>query len=317
MRALAFNGPDSLELVQLPTPTPAAGDALVRVEASAICGSELHAGGGGRNLGHEAAGIVEQAPEGSGFARGERVGVAAVTGCGTCEPCRRGVQLHCSTGWRIHVGMHAEYVAVPAAALRRVPEGISARDAVLITGDTLGVPVRAQRRIPSRRGDRVLIIGLGPIGLGHTLLRSHLGAEVVAIEPSRYRRELARELGAAEVLAPGSDVEPPPRLVIECTGLPDCIRQALEVVAPGGTVVQSGECPAVVVRPSDTFIRREVTYTGAWYYAEADFPEMIRLYRAGLPVHRLVTDEFPAERITEAYRRFASREAGKVVVNWT
>jgi threonine dehydrogenase-like Zn-dependent dehydrogenase len=300
MRALAFNGPDDVGLVEVPIPTPAAGDALVRVEVSAICGSELHDGGGGGNLGHEAAGIVERAPESSGFTRGERVGVAAVTGCGTCASCRRGVQLHCLSGWRIHVGMHAEYVAVPVAALRRVPMGISARDAVLITGDTLGVPVRAQRRVPSHRGDRVLIIGLGPIGLAHALLRSYLGAEVVAIEPSRFRRELARGLGAAEVLAPDSAVGPPPRLVIECTGLPDCIRQALEVVAAGGTVVQSGECPAVEVSPSDTFIRREVTYTGTWYYAEEDFPEMVRLYQEGLAVHRVVTDEFPAARIAEA-----------------
>ena len=82
-------------------------------------------------------------------------------------------------------------------------------------------------------------------------------------------------------------------------------------------MVQSGECPAVEVSPSDTFIRREVTCTGTWYYAEEDFPEMVRLYEDGLAIHRVVTDEFPAARIAEAYQRFASREVGKVVVNWT
>jgi L-iditol 2-dehydrogenase len=317
MRTLSFNGPDDVRLVDGPKPEPADGQALVRIEVSAICGSELHGEPGPTNPGHEAAGIVEIAPEGSGFDAGERVGISAVTGCGTCEHCRRGVQLYCSNGWRIHVGMHADLVAVPVSALRRLPAGTPPRDAVLITGDTLGVPVRAHRKVPSAPGGRLLIIGLGPIGLGHTLVRAHSGAHVVAVEPSEYRRELALELGAAEVLEPGQDIGPAPSLVIECTGLPACIQLALASVDLGGTVLQSGECAAVEISPSDTFIRREITYTGAWYYADEDFPEMVRLYEAGLPVGRLATDELPAEDAAEAYRRFVSKRSGKVILRWT
>jgi threonine dehydrogenase-like Zn-dependent dehydrogenase len=315
MRALSFTSPEDVELVERPTPAPAAGESLIRVESSAICGSELHSDPG-TNPGHEAAGIVEHAPDGSGFRSGERVGLSAVTGCGTCDQCRRGVQLFCERGCRIHVRMHAEYIAVPVEALRRLPEGTSARDAVLVTGDTLGVPVRAQRRLPSGPGDRVLVVGLGPVGLGHTMVRAHAGAEVVAIEPSEYRRELAMKLGAAEVLEPGDDIGPLPGLAIECTGLPDCIRLALTLVDVGGTVLQSGECPAVEVSPSDVFIRREITYTGGWYYADEDFPEMVRLYETGLPVERLATHEFPADRVADAYRTFVSKESGKVLLRW-
>jgi L-iditol 2-dehydrogenase len=316
MRTLAFNGPLDVSIEEVPIPEPIEGEALIRIETSAICGSEMHAEPG-LNPGHEAAGIIEMAPPNSGFVEGERVGLSAVTGCGRCERCRRGQQLFCANGWRIHVGMHADHVAVPVAALRRLPRGTSANDAVLITGDTLGVPVRAQRRVPSFVGDRLLIIGLGPVGLGHALVRANAGAVVVAIEPSRYRRELALSLGATTVLEPGADVGRRPDLIIESTGLPACIRQALDLVADSGTVIQSGECSELIeVSPSETFIRREVTYTGVWYYADEDYPEMVRLFDSGLPVGRLATDVFAARDVAAAYDKFISKRSGKVLIDW-
>lgn len=316
MRALRFHAPDRVELVEVPKPVPADGEALVRIEASAICGSELHAAPGS-NPGHEAAGIVERAPKDSGFALGERVGISAVTGCGVCDHCRRGVQLWCRRGWHVATGLHADYAAAPISALRRAPPGTSARDVALISGDALGVPARALRRVPSRPGQRVLVLGLGPIGLGHTLVRAHTGSHVVAIEPSSYRRDLALALGAAEVLAPGEDLASPPSLVIECTGIPAVVQEAFDAVDVGGTVLQSGECARVELSPSDTFVRREVTYTGSWYYADEDWPEMRRLYEDGLQIARLVTHELPADQVAEAYRAFSSTRSGKVVLHWT
>lgn len=317
MRALSFNAPDEVTLVEAPTPTPGPGDALVRIEASAICGSELHAKPG-ENPGHEAAGLVEHAPAGSGFAAGERVGISAVTGCGSCDHCRAGVQLYCTIDRRTHTGMHADYVAVPVAALRRMPAGTPARDAVLISGDALGVPVRAQRRVPSSAGERVLVIGAGPVGLGHVLVRAHAGAEVTVIEPSAYRRELSRSLGAAAALAPGEALGAAPALVIECTGIPACVQQALDVVRPGGTVLQSGICRCVEISPTATFVVREVIYTGTWYYADEDFPAIVSAYEDGLAAARMISHDFPAERISDAYRAaFVSKDSGKVVLDWT
>jgi threonine dehydrogenase-like Zn-dependent dehydrogenase len=316
MRALSYHGPDHVEIIDLPVPSPGDGEALIRVEASAICGSELHGDSPPPNGGHEAAGVIEHAPSGSDLEVGERVGVSAVTGCGNCDHCHAGVQLYCRNGAHIQTGMHADYVVAPVGALRRLPRGISARDAVLISGDTLGVPARAHRRVPSTAGQRVLILGLGPIGLGHTLVRAHDGADITAVEPSEYRRELARKLGARRVLSPGEDLGPAPSLVIECTGLPDLIRFAMDTVDAGGTVLQSGECGAVELNPSDTVIRREITYTGTWYYADEDAPELIRLYERGLPVGDLVTHEFPATDAAQAYRTFVAKTSGKIVLHW-
>jgi L-iditol 2-dehydrogenase len=317
MRSLVFHSRDNVSLVEKPRPESADGEALVRVEVSAICGSELEASPGS-NPGHESAGIVEQIPEGTSFNVGDRVGVSAVTGCGVCPECLRGVQLFCERTPRIHTEMHADYVTVPVSALRAMPDGTPASHAVLISGDTLGVPVRAQNRLPTKHHDRVLIIGLGPVGLGHTLVRSHSGAEVFAIEPSRARRELALALGATQVFDLGEQIDFKANLVIECTGIPACIKQALACCESGGTVLQSGECEThIEVSPSEDFIRREITYTGGWYYADEDFPEMVRLYKAGLPVDTMLTDELPASEVAEAYRRFVSKESGKVVIRWS
>lgn len=315
MRAVCFHSPESVELIEVEEPRPAPGDALVRIEVSAICATELHAPPGS-NPGHEAAGIIEHAPSDTGFSRGERVGLSAVTGCGQCRHCSRGVQLYCSH-LQIHRAMHADYVAVPVSALRRLPPGTSADDAVLMTGDALGVPVRAHRRVPSEPGERVLVIGLGPIGLGHTLVRAHTGAQVIATEPSPFRRKVALDLGATEVVPPGPIPGPAPSLVIECTGLPDCISLALDVVERGGTVLQSGLCQSVELNPKATIIEREITYTGSWYYADEDFPETIRLCETGLPLGRMITHAFSCEQVSKAYAQFISMDAAKVALRWS
>lgn len=315
MRALSFRDPADVRLVEAPIPQPGPGEALVRISASAICGSELHAEPGS-NPGHEAAGTVEQAPAGSGFQRGEQVGISAVTGCGECDACRRGVQIHCSRDRRVHSAMHADYVAVPVSALRRVPAGTPAADAVLISGDAMGVPVRAYRRVPSHSGERVLVIGAGPVGLGHVLLRAHVGAAVTVIEPSPYRRELALALGAAAVHEPGEEIDEAFGLVIECTGIPACVQQALATVERGGTVLQSGICHRVEISPTETVVIREVSYTGAFYYADEDYPEILSLYKDGLAVGQMVTHEFRAEQIAAAYRAFTGRDSGKVILRW-
>ena len=82
-------------------------------------------------------------------------------------------------------------------------------------------------------------------------------------------------------------------------------------------MLQSGECAKLEMSPSETLIRREVTYTGAWYYAEEDYPTMVRMYHEGLAISRLVTHEFPADRIADAYRVFTSKQSGKVLITWT
>lgn len=315
MRYLVSDGRQSVDLIEEEMPTRNSGDVLVRIEASGICGSELHAPAG-INLGHEAAGIVEEAPKGSGLEPGTRVGISVVIGCTTCDSCSRGQQIFCADVAVLH-RLHADYASVPLHAIRRLPHGISAVDAVLLTGDVAGVPWRALRKVPPAEGERVIVIGLGPVGLSHVLVRSHLGADIAGIEPSAYRRDLARALGASLAVAPGQSLGEAPDVVIESTGVPACIQQAFDLVRPGGTVLQSGWATNLEFDPSAIILTKEISYLGNWYYADEDYPSMVAAYEAGLPLGKIVSHVFPADRAVDAYRQFVSTESGKVVLDWT
>lgn len=319
MRSLVCEGDGRVSVLEVPDPEPKQGEALVRIEASAVCGSErgtLMDGSAG-NTGHEACGIVVD-PGPSTFQAGDRVGLSAVVGCGVCDRCVAGQELYCRPGATAIGGWHGEYAAVTASALRPLPAGADAADGAMITGDALGVPARGLRRAPSTPGDRVLVIGLGPIGLGHVLVRAFAGAEVVAIGRPEYRRRLALELGAAAVHAPGEDIGARPQLVIECSGRPACIAQAFELVEDGGTVLQSGGCRTEIsIHPSKTFIRREITYTGSWYYATEDYPDMCDLWTDGLPLSRMCTHDVAAADAQPAITDFLDGNSGKILIRWT
>ncbi|SEE56404.1 (R,R)-butanediol dehydrogenase / meso-butanediol dehydrogenase / diacetyl reductase [Jiangella alba] len=322
MRALRNHGQGRVSLVESQDPVPGPGDALVRIEASAVCGSERGAlmEGVDGNTGHEAAGTLVD-PGSSRFRAGDRVGLSAVVGCGECDRCTARQELHCRRGPCSAAksgGWHAELAVVSPSALRELPPGMDAGVGALFTGDALGVPSRGYGRVPSEPAERVLVIGLGPVGLGHVLVRAFEGAEVVAIEPAEFRRDLALKLGARAVGRPGDDIGHRPRLVIECSGRPESIAYALDVVDNGGVVLQSGECHSdVLINPSDTFIRREITYTGAWYYATEDYPAMCALHERGLPLAHMCTHDVDAAHAQDAITDFLGQRAGKVLLRWS
>ncbi|MEU3270884.1 zinc-binding dehydrogenase [Saccharomonospora sp. NPDC006951] len=303
----------------MPVPRLRPGQALVRVGASAVCGSERSAlrQGFAGNAGHEAGGTIVE-PGASHFRPGDLVGLSAVVGCDVCDRCREGRELHCRSGPTIATGWHCEYLAVAPSALRTLPVGVDAAMAAMLTGDPLGVPVRALRRAPTGKGDRVVVIGLGPVGLAHVVVRAFEGADVVGVEPARFRRNLGLELGASQVFHAVDDIGFKADVVIECTGIPECIRQAFAIVEDGGVVLQSGECVAEIpLSPTEIFVRREVTYTGSWYYASEDYGAMVDLMGKGLPLERLCTHDVGASQAQEAITEFLNGRTGKVVLRWS
>lgn len=326
MRALFCEGQGRVTLIEVPNPLPGPGDALVRIEASAICGSErqaflegpagVTAEGCRANTGHEACGIVVE-PGSSHFQPGSRVGLSAIAGCGECDRCLAGQEIHCRREPRITgTDWHAEYAVLPGPCLRELPRGTGPAVGAMLTGDTLGVAGRAFRRDPSSRGDPIVVIGLGPVGLGHVLVRAFTGAEVIAIEPSAYRRELALGLGATTALTPGEALDIKPRLVFECTGRPECIAQALEIVDATGCVHQSGLCHADVRINPMLFFKREIAYTGDMYYASEDYQSMLDLLQSGLPLERICTHEIGPADAQSAVTDFLKGLSGKVIIRW-
>ena len=316
VRALHFAGNDVVDLVDVADPEPSSQTAMIRVAFSALCGSERRAlrEGHSLNSGHEACGHVVTAPSGSRLHVGELVGISAVTGCGSCPSCSAGDEVRCATPG-VLTGMHAELVAAPLSSLRRLPTTATVEDAVLLTGDSLGVPVRGCAAAPHRPGEHVVVIGLGPVGLATVLVRSHLGARVTGIEPSATRRELAAQLGATATFEPGHDIGERASVVVEASGRAECVALAMRIAERGGTVVQSAECELAEISPS-TVMLKELTYVGSWYYSSSDLQRVFEMFSDGLPVRKLVTDVVAPADAPQAYIKFFGGIGGKVLIDW-
>jgi threonine dehydrogenase-like Zn-dependent dehydrogenase len=329
MRTLKLDGQGQARVIEAPEPVPAHGEVRIRTRMSALCGSELstYRGSGLEtgNSGHEAMGVVDAL--GSGVTRvqvGQRVGVSAIAGCGRadCDACRRGQSTWCPRR-RGYGSMHAQAFLAAETACLPVPEDLPDAEAVLVTGDGLGVPYHTSLKLDADT-DTVAVFGLGPVGLGSVLLQSYLGRRVIAVDLQTRRLELAAGLGATECVeaARHDPIEAIGRLTdgrgvdaaIEAAGVPATVHQCFRVVRHGGLVLLNGEQPRVELSPSDDFIRRDVRAVGSWFYHVGEFPAMLRLWREGLPVGRLITDVLAFDQAPEALALFAAGETGKVLL---
>lgn len=304
MRALVYEGPRVLTMRDLPEPQPAPDEVLVRVACSGICGSEL-SGFLGQNalrkpplvMGHEFAGTIAAHGDLAAAAHpdlpiGRRVTVNPLIYCGRCRFCLAGRQNLCAR--RALLGAHrpgsyADMVAVPAHMVTPIPDSLSFDHAALT--EPLACSIRAVRLGGCTPRDRVLVIGLGPIGLlALQAARACGAAALVASDTDADRRAMGAQHGAT-VLDPlvedvvartaeltggfGAD------LVIDAVGTPATRRQAIMAAAPGGRVVLMGlheEESALMVNP---IIRREVSLIGSFSYAVADFAEALEWLAAG------------------------------------
>lgn len=328
MLGVRMLGASRVGLEQFPDPRPADGEALVRVRCSGLCGSELHGyRGPGHpfNFGHEAMGVVVETRGTKRLKVGDRVGVHAIWGCGACAECKAGRYTYCADR-KLTAPTHAEYVAAPEHVLIALPDDVPDEVGVLLSGDGLGVPYHASRRLPGVAGDTVCVVGLGPIGLGNVLLQSFLGLHVVALDVNEYRLGLAKEMGAEHVVsvAGGADAAiaavreitrgAMARTAIECVGQPETLKMALALVGAAGTVMAIGEQGQVQLNVSDDLIRRDITLMGSWFFHYSEFPEMLALYRQGLELQRLFTHRFSIGQAGAAFEAFASGTTGKVAL---
>ncbi len=327
MRVVRYEGSRRVSVVEAPEPRPKPGEVVVEIAVSALCGSELGAyrrdQGTPGNSGHEAAGVVvELGPGVSALEVGQRVGLSAVVGCGACRQCDAGAYTWCPD-YRVYSNMHAERVAIPARACHVLPDDVDWDVGVLITGDALGVPYHTSRKMGSDVRS-VAIFGVGPVGLGNTLVQSYQGRDVIAVDLSPKRLELARGLGAVHTVN-AAEKDPVEAVVvltssdgadvcIEAAGRPTTLKQCFKAVRTGGHVVMNGEQGSVELSPSNDFIRRDITATGSWFYHYAEFHQMLTLYRQGLRVRDLVTHRFDLERADEAFALFDAGETGKVLL---
>jgi L-iditol 2-dehydrogenase len=328
MQMLKMDGNDMVRVIEAPDPVPGPDEVVVQTAVSTLCGSEMHsyhgAGHPRSNGGHEAAGTVIRV--GPGVERlqvGQRVGLSGVVGCGQCEFCAKGQYTWCRK--RLGSGpFHAERILIAAHGCHPLPDDVSWDVGVLITGDGLGVPYHTSRRLLSPEIRTVAIFGVGPIGLGNTLMQAYLGRRVIAVDISPERLDLARRLGAAETVnAEDSDPVQAVRELtggagadacIEAAGRPATLKQCFVAVRTGGIVAINGEQPKIELSPSEDFIRRDITAFGSWFYHFSEFGDMLALYRRGLAVDSLITHHYPLAEAEIAYREFAAGRTGKVAL---
>jgi alcohol dehydrogenase len=331
MRALVYQGPGKKAWAEVADPVMQADtDAIVRVDAVTICGTDLHILKGdvptvteGRTLGHEAVGTVEQVGAGVKNVRiGDRVLVSCITSCGACRFCREGRYGQClgGGGWILgHLidGTQAEYVRVPFAdtSTYPVPAGVSDEELLMLadilpTGYEVGVLNGGVKP-----GDVVAVVGTGPIGLAAIAAsRLYSPSHIVAIDKADSRLEAAKQFGADIIV--NNDREDPLEVVrgltdglgadvsIEAVGVPATFELSAALIRPAGRVANIGvHGEPAALHLEDLWIRDVTITTGL--VDTFSTPTLLRLLIAHqLEAKRFVTHHFDLHDFLSAYDTF-------------
>ena len=350
-----------LEVTELELAPPGPDELLVRVRAAGLCHSDLSVIDGSRPrptpmaLGHEAAGeVVDAGPGAGGFAPGDRVVLAFVPACGSCEPCRSGRPALCEPGaaanaagtllsgarrlrdgggaevnHHLGVSAFADHIVVSSRSAVRVSEEMPFEVAALFGCAVLTGVGAVVNSADVGMGDRVAIFGLGGVGLAALLGARMAGAAIiVAIDVVPAKLDLARELGATHaVLAEEGAVETVRDATgggadqaIETVGSERVLAEAYAATRRGGTTVAVGlpHPDRVLALPALSLVAEERTLRGCYLGSGVpalDIPRLAALHLAGrLPVDRLVTHHIALDEVNEGFDRLAAGEAVRQVV---
>lgn len=308
--------PGRLEVQQRARPARGPGEVLLRVRRVGVCGTDLHIYTGNqpylsypRVMGHELSGVVVEAEPGSGLAAGDPVYVMPYLSCGRCVACRQG-KTNCCVSLQV-LGVHrdgafTEYLSVPQAFVHRA-EGITLDQAAML--EFLAIGAHAVRRGEVQPGQRVLVVGAGPIGLGTMLFARLRGAQVVALDGRADRLEVAqRDIAVAAVVPLGAGDEAALArmtggeffdVVFDATGSAQAMERGLRFVAHGGRYVLVSIVQDDLRLPDPEFHKREATLLASRNATTADFETVLAAMRAGqvphraLATHRLALAELP------------------------
>jgi threonine dehydrogenase-like Zn-dependent dehydrogenase len=341
MKGIVFLGNRKLEVREFADPAPEAGEVVLAIKASGMCGSDLHPyratgnaaaglglGGAGTPVigGHEPCGVV--AAVGSGVDPGligQRVMNHHYKGCGRCRHCRLGWSQLCRGGITVYGmtghGAHAPLMKVPAFTLVPMPESISFEEGAAISCGT-GTAYGALKRLDVSGRDTLAVFGQGPVGLSATMLGRAMGARVIAVDISPERLALARELGAEHTIDPRQT--DPVRAIhdlthgegaettMDCSGHPDARVQAVRSAGTWGRVAFVGEGNNVTLDVSRDLLRRQITLHASWTFSNAGQEECARFVAdRKVPLGRLLTHRWRQDQADEAYRLFDTQTTGK------
>ena len=343
MKAVVFEGVGQIAIREVPKPVPGPGEAVIRITATTICGTDVHIVRGeypvkrGLILGHEPVGVIDELGAGLGeYAVGQRVIVGAITPCGQCFYCLNGNHSQCHGGvggWRFGNtinGAWAEYLLVPDARanLAPIPDGLRDED-VLLCPDIFSTGLSGAESGTIRVGDTVAVFAQGPIGLCATLGARLKGAAlIVGVDSIPQRLEVARRFGANVTLNPeevavidaikeltgGRGVD----VAIEALGRQETFENALRATRPGGTLSSLGVYSGKLVAPYEALYaglgdqRIVTTLCPGGKERMRRLMSMIEHRRVDLSP--LVTHRFALDDIEEAYDLFSQQRDGVLKV---
>jgi L-iditol 2-dehydrogenase len=333
MKALLLSKYRQLEMAEVATPAAGAGEVLIRVGACGICGSDVHGydGSSGRRIppivmGHEAAGRIAAVGVGvTGLAEGDRVTFDSTIYCGACGFCKRGEMNLCdhrqvlgvSCGDYSRAGAFAEYVAVPARVVYKLPESISFAEAAMLEAVAVALAeISAQ--------STALVVGAGTIGvLILQALRAAGCKRVFVSDVDASRLKLAKELGAADILRADADVVEHilqrtsgvgVDVAMEAVGRDETVNSAIASVRRGGTVVLVGNISPAATLPLQKVVTRQIRLQGSCASA-GEYPQAIALMASGaIRVKPLISAIAPLAEGPQWFERLYAREANLLKV---
>lgn len=335
MQAAFYEGHETISVGECQTPPPSSGRVQIRVSHCGICGTDLHIFHGKMDhrvtfpqiIGHEMSGTVTAVGERvEGWKAGDRVTVRPLDHCGHCPACLNG---------HSHICMNLKFIGidspgamqglwtVPAHTLHRLPENLSFEHAAMI--EPISVACHDVRRGEVKTGEKVVVLGGGPIGMLIALVAKAHGANVLLSEVNPFRLELAQQLGidavdprtvdlvslvSEKTGGAGADV------VFEVTGAAAAAELMTKLPRVRGRIVMvaihSQPTPVDLFR----FFWRELSLSGARVYEACDFDDAIKLAASGaLPLEKLITKVVPLEGLAGAFREMESGgEVMKILV---
>jgi L-iditol 2-dehydrogenase len=332
MRAAVLHGPSDVRLERIAVPEPGPDEAVVRIHAVGLCGTDYRIWSGDRPvryplvMGHEFIGEVSAVGAAVSHVKaGDKVAVEPNYSCGHCPLCREGNRNLCLA--RVAVGIDvdggfAEAARVPARLCWPAPPTLA--DDQLVLAEPLAVVVRAVRRGAARAGESAAVLGMGTLGLLAVQVLVAQGVRTLGVSRSTRRHDVARAVGAMAVATTEAEAHVEAArtlsgregvdLVVETAGTAEAVEQAVAMARPGGRIVLTG----LPHEPSAVnfffVVRRELAILGSMIYQD-EFPEAIRLLASGaVRAERLLTHRFDLAAIGEAFAAHRSPDSIKVLV---
>jgi len=338
MRAVRLVGPRQLEIAEVAKPEADGENVVIQVSACGICGSDLHYweigvgmdGQPGLIMGHEFCGCIDDPGSRKDLSAGDRVTALPLNPCGNCDTCRRGLLNICMEGMKRpnpgnnSPGAYAEYIMVRPDMVRKLPDSISDKEAVLI--EPAAVALHAVRQARLALGDSVLITGGGPIGLLCAAWARLSSASYVALsEVDSFRRTFAMEMGDADEAFDATDSDLHRKLkkasrggfdvVIETSASDAGIHTAMSALKPRGRMVLAGINFKNQPIPTLLHAVKELEQKGSFAYSPEEFDlTMLCLAEKRLRIEKMVTRAICFEEMQKMFDKIDTKDANDIKI---